>query len=148
MWAAWLHVAREDTSNLWPQVTQLWKCKSGTQAEVLWFQNQGETGGGVQVIFQGLWDPLRQAALLLVKPVKGWWVTILWRHVCLCFPPAFSFYSFFLPRISGFVPQMEMLFLWLTICLDHCQVKSWCLPSRDAATVVTGSLTRHTCLVQ
>ena len=65
----------------------------------------------------------------------------------ICFPPAFSFYSFFLPRISGFEPQMEILFLWLTICLDHCQVKSWCLSSRDAATMVPGSLTHHTCEV-
>lgn len=31
------------------------------------------------------------------------------------------------------VPQMKMLFPWLTICLDQSQVKSWCLSSRDAA---------------
>ena len=55
---------------------------------------------------------------------------------------------FFLPRISGFVLQMEMLFLWLTICLEHCQIKSWCLSSRDATTMVAGSLTRYTCLVK
>ena len=29
------------------------------------------------------WDPLRQAALLLVKPVEGRWVILLWRHVYL-----------------------------------------------------------------
>ena len=46
------------------------------------------------------------------------------------------------------VPQMTMLFPWLTICLDKSQVKSWCLSSRDAATVIAGSLTCHICLVK
>ena len=44
------------------------------------------------------------------------------------------------------VPQMKMLFPWLTICLDKSQVKSWCLSSRDAVIVIAGSLTCHTCL--
>ena len=48
--------------------------------------------------------------------------------------------TFFLPRISGFVPQMEMLFPKLNICLGQCQVKTWCLSSRDAATMVADRL--------
>ena len=48
--------------------------------------------------------------------------------------------TFFLPRISGFVLQMEMLFPKLNICLGQCQVKTWCLSSRDAATMVADSL--------
>ena len=46
------------------------------------------------------------------------------------------------------VPQMKMLFPWLTICLDKSQVKSWCLSSRDAVIVIAGSLTCHICLVK
>ena len=48
--------------------------------------------------------------------------------------------TFFLPRISGFVLQMEMLFPKLNICLGQCQVKTWCLSSRDAATMVADRL--------
>ena len=48
--------------------------------------------------------------------------------------------TFFLPRISGFVPQMEMLFPKFNICLGQCQVKTWCLSSRDAVTGVVDSL--------
>ena len=45
-------------------------------------------------------------------------------EICLslCFHSAHSLYSFFLLKISGFVPQMEMLSSWLTICLDQHQV--------------------------
>ena len=48
--------------------------------------------------------------------------------------------TFFLPRISGFVPQMEILFPQLNVCLGQWQVKTWCLPSREAATMVAESL--------
>lgn len=49
-------------------------------------------------------------------------------------------FTLFLPRISGFVPQMEMLLPQLNICLGHCQVKTWCLFSGDAATMVADRL--------
>ena len=57
----------------------------------------------------------------------------------------YSFF-FFLPKISSLCTRWTRSSPRLTICLDHCQVKSWCLSSRDAATIIAGSLTCHTCL--
>ena len=48
---------------------------------------------------------------------------LLWRYVYLSASALHTPLTlFFLLKISGFVPQMEMLSPWLTICLDQHQV--------------------------
>ena len=48
--------------------------------------------------------------------------------------------SLFSPEKQSLCPRWTRSSPRLTICLDHCQLKSWCLSSRDAATMVAETL--------
>ena len=92
------------------------------------------------------WDPLRQATLLLVKPVEGRWVILLWRYVYLSAstlhtPLTLFFYS----KYQGLCPRWRCSLpgspsAWTSTRLTWHWTKSLCGSSRHAAKTVARSL--------
>lgn len=74
-------------------------------------EGEQEEGGGYQCSSEVPWSPLRQTALLLVKPDEGWGVIMFWRHVCLCFPSDHSLTLFSTQNIRVCAPDTDAVSL-------------------------------------
>ena len=142
-------VTSKEEGNLWPQATTLGKGRTGCKLRSLLPKPQVE-----RPELCGVAGDLPGFPEAGSSPVGETRWGALGDHtmeafLSLCSPSANCPYSFFFPTQNiKSLPQMEMLFPRLTICLDHCQVKSCCLSSRDAVTIIAGSLICHTHLVK
>ena len=111
--------------------TKLEKCRAGTQTKILWphhqWQREEEEWGGSQCFSKVPWCPLRQTALLLVKPDERWMLVMLWIKVQLPSSPLLLPLSCFLMHKQSYSPGWHHLHQ-LSSCLYQCQGQGSSVP--------------------